>query len=315
VDNAILCDNLVIVSVLPTDKLKSYGSPLQFDACQERSRTRNELFAIAGQLIAWQRTLTNHLQSIFGFHPLNLNQEGTKKTEKGSGDTQAEVSTAPVANTLLVEPVNVAETIDHNSAYLKKDVSKVLSQSEQWDEIASFLEGVAAAPSEIFGRSYAVDQEFSHNKSTCRDFGGDATETGNSCAIHLAEKVEYYGTIPDYIIRDLTLYILPCFYVFLGSSVLTSLLLRSNVDNHLVRLTDRATIIQNGILGLIAGSVVELFAAYFTASAQSTGSLSISGIAFLAGYNIPRLFSFLGSLSGRVFPANEQRTAPRTGTS
>jgi hypothetical protein len=300
---------------MPTDKFKVYGSPLQFDACQERWRTRNELFAIAGQLIAWQRTLTNPLQSLLGFHPLTLNQEGTEKTEKGSGDTQAEVSTATVANAPSVEPVNVPGTIDQNPAYLKRKLSGVLSQSEQWDEIAGFLESVAAAPSEIFGRSYAVDQEFSHNISTCRDFGGEATETGNSCAIRLAEKVEYYGTIPDSIISGLTLYILPCLYGFVGSSVLTLRLLRSNVDNHLVRLTDRATIIQNGILGLIAGSVVGLFAAYFTASGQSTGSLSISGIAFLAGYNIPLLFSFLDSLSGRVFPANEQRTAPRTGTS
>jgi hypothetical protein len=288
---------------------------LQFDVCQERSRTRNELFAIAGQLIAWQRTLTNPFQSILGFHPLTLNQESTEKTENGSGDTLVGVSTATVTNTPPVEPVNVPGMIDQNSARFKKNASAVLSKSEQWDEIAGFLESIAAAPSELFGRSYAVDQEFSHNKSTCRDFGGEGTEPGNLCAIRLAEKVEYYGIIPDSIISCLTLYILPCLYGFLGASVLTLRLLRSNVDHYLVRLTDRATIIQNGILGLIAGSVVGLFAAYFTAGAQSTGSLSISGIAFLAGYNIPRLFSFLDSLSGRVFPANEPRTAPRTGTS
>jgi hypothetical protein len=305
----------VIVSVLPTEKSKFNGSPLQFDACQERLRTRLQLFAIAGQLIAWQRTLTNPFQSLLGYHPSTLNQEGLEKTENASGDTQAEVSTSAVADTPLVEPANVPVTSDPKQTSFKRNVPAVLNQSEQWGEIAGLLESVAAAPAELFGRSYAVDQEFSHNISTCRDFGGEATEPGDSCAIRLAEKVEYYGIIPDSIISCLTLYILPCLYGFLGASVLTLRLLRSNVDNYLVRLTDRATIIQNGILGLIAGSVVGLFATYFTASAQSSGSLSISGIAFLAGYNIPRLFSFLDSLSGRVFPANEPRTAPRTGTS
>ncbi len=298
-DDVLHCDNLVIVSDLPTEKVKFNGSPLQFDLCQERTRTRVQLFAVAGQLIAWQRAFTNPFQSLLGFHPLTLDQ-----------DIQVEASTPNRVEAAPVRSASLTGTIDPSPAYTKN--IPVVRQSEQWNEIAGLLESIAAAPSELFGRSYAVDQEFSHNKSICSDFG--EAETGDLCAIHLAEKVEYYGTISDSIIGCLTLYILPCLYGFLGASVLSLRVLRSNVDNHLVRLTDRATIVQNGILGLVAGSVVGLFAAYYTGSAQSTGTLTVSGIAFLAGYNIPRLFSFLDSLSGRVFLGNEPRTGARTAT-
>ena len=307
------CDNFVTLSPLGPEKLGFYGSALQFDICQERSRDRTELFAIAGELIAWQRTLTNPFQSLLGLHVPIPNREDTIKPKGNNFEMQPAAATTILPNTSLTDSSDANLTFNPNAARLSQS-TLVPSQPEQWDEIASVLEDVAAAPSEIFGRSSAVAQELSNREKTCSDFG-DGAVPGDLCALNLGEKIEYFGTIPDSIISCLTLYILPCLYGFLGSSVLTMRILRHNVDHHLVRLTDRATIVQNGILGLIAGSVVGLFAAYIATSGQSTGSLSISAIAFLAGYSIPRLFGFLDGLSSTVFQANEPRAAARPGTS
>jgi hypothetical protein len=60
-------------------------------------------------------------------------------------------------------------------------------------------------------------------------------------------------------------------------------------------------IIQGGILGVIAGSVVGLFAANLTNSTQSIGSLSVPALAFLAGYNVPGLFALFDDISNRIF--------------
>jgi hypothetical protein len=60
-------------------------------------------------------------------------------------------------------------------------------------------------------------------------------------------------------------------------------------------------IILNGVLGVVAGAVIGLFAAYLTSVTQSLASLSISALAFLAGYNTVGLFAFFDNLSNRVF--------------
>ena len=209
-DNFAFCDNFVTVSPLPKEeKLAFYGSALQFDVCQERLRARYQLFAVAGQLIAWQRTLTNPFQSLLGLHQLIPSQRNGIKSENKGFDSQPVASTPVAVTTPSAKSVNEKPNINSDSAA----PTVVLNQSEQWCEIANFLENVAAAPSEIFGRSFAVAQEFS-NKKTCTEFA-DGAEPGDLCAVRLAEKVEYFGTIPDSIISCLTLYILPCMYCFL----------------------------------------------------------------------------------------------------
>ena len=169
--------------------------------------------------------------------------------------------------------------------------------------------------SQIFGKSHEVIKELSDNMLICSDFTGNRNRspsqetpdgTGQypsvhkACEIALGEIPEYYGKISDAILGCITLYILPCLYGFLGSAAATMRYLRNKVGRHLVDSTDRGTILQNGVLGIVAGAVIGLFAAYLTKPNQFEG-LSVSALALLAGYNVTGLFALLDDISNRIF--------------
>lgn len=73
------------------------------------------------------------------------------------------------------------------------------------------------------------------------------------------------------------------------------------MDQYLLNFTNRSVFIQNGIFGVIAGVVVGLFASTFISTTGTTAALSLSAIAFLAGYNVSGLFAFFDNISSRIF--------------
>jgi hypothetical protein len=154
---------------------------------------------------------------------------------------------------------------------------------------------------DVLGKSSSVSNELATDE-TCISFLG----TKSDCANRLTEIVEYYGTIPDSILGCINLYVLPCLFGFLGSATAAIKYVRRQIDNHLLNFTDRGRIIQNEVLGLVAGSVVGLFATYLTSANQAIATLSVSGIAFLAGYNIPALFRLFEDLSTRILQPSSQ---------
>jgi hypothetical protein len=153
----------------------------------------------------------------------------------------------------------------------------------------------------VLGKSSEISQELAR-PDVCMSFLG----TNYNCSERLTEITEYYGTIPDSILGCINLYVLPCVYGFLGSATAAVKYVRRQIDGHLLNFTDRGRIIQNEILGLVAGSVVGLFATYLTSATQAIATLSVSGIAFLAGYNIPALFKLFEDLSTRILQPGPQ---------
>ena len=141
--------------------------------------------------------------------------------------------------------------------------------------------------------------EFSHNSSICYNFTG-VIDKSNDCRVALTEIAEYYGRVPDSVLGCITLYMLPCLYGLLGSIAATLRYLRARVDSYEVNFTARAMILQNCILGIAAGAVVGLFSAYISKS-STIENIGVSALAFLAGYNVSGLFTFLDDLSNRVF--------------
>jgi hypothetical protein len=153
----------------------------------------------------------------------------------------------------------------------------------------------------VLGKSSDVSRELA-TPEMCVSFFG---VTEKNCAAKLSEYVEYYGTIPDSILSSINLYILPCLFAFIGSVTAGVKYVRTQIDNYCLNFTDRGRLIQNEILGLMTGSVIGLFATYLLHSEQGIETLSISAIAFLAGYNISALFNLFDSLSLRIFQANQ----------
>jgi hypothetical protein len=155
----------------------------------------------------------------------------------------------------------------------------------------------------MFPMSNNFPRELSGNARICAAYTGIPENHPNpdACATSLSEISEYYGTISDSILGCITMYILPCLYGFIGSSIATFRYMGVRVDQYLLNFTDRSVFIQNGILGIIAGVVVGLFASALIPTTGTTAALSLSAIAFLAGYNVSGLFAFFDNISTRIF--------------
>ena len=213
------------------------------------------------ELLSWQRVLTNPIELLF---PLS-------------------VPIAPKA--LDIKPI-----VDQHSDFAALEPIS--------DRALELIDDFISAPTDVFGRTDAVPRELANNQDLCESFGAGE---GSNCAKILSEISQYYGTIPENILSCLTLYILPCLYGFLGAAVAIFKYMRQQVDNYVLSFTTRGRLIQTQILGVVLGSIVGLFAAYITNANQSFGSLSVSAIAFLAGYNVPSVLMLFDDLSGRLF--------------
>jgi hypothetical protein len=145
------------------------------------------------------------------------------------------------------------------------------------------------------------------NPQICASYAEIPEEHPNeaACTTAIGEISEYYGTIAESILGCLTMYILPCLYGCIGSSIATLRYMREKVDRYLLNFTDRLVFTQNGIFGIIAGVVVGLFASAFVSTTGPTAALSLSAIAFLAGYNVSGLFAFFDDISKRIFQGGD----------
>ena len=101
-------------------------------------------------------------------------------------------------------------------------------------------------------------------------------------------------------VANLTQYVLPVLYGFLGAMAAAMRLLRRKVDAFLLSYTDRARLQQGAILGVLCGAVIGLFAT-FLGEMGGTGSVGTAALALLAGYNVDGVFRFLDELSDRLF--------------
>jgi hypothetical protein len=247
-----------------------YGSLDEITLCNERKTALRQLLAISDELISWQRTVTNPFPVGVSL-PLSEDLPKTIPDQRGG-------------------PTQIAST-NADRDFMQNTVDYVLSMPGLL--FGHFFGGV-------LGKSSEVSSELA-TREMCVSFFG----TENKCAGKLGEFVEYYGTIPDSILSSINLYILPCLFAFIGSVTAGVKYVRTQIDSYCLSFTDRGRLIQNEILGLMAGSVIGLFATYLLHSEQGLETLGISAMAFLAGYNIPALFNLFDNLSLRLLQGNQ----------
>lgn len=248
-----------------------FGSVEQIAICRDRARTLTQLFAIGEEVISWQRLLTNPVDVLF------------PSWVQAAGSQSEPVRFRPVHNT-------------------EDDFANLVEASKPF---LTFLEEIASAPADVFGVAKSVPRELAKNPTVCEGFA-----PGPNCARRLGELSEYYGTIPENILGCLTLYVLPCLYGYLGAVTGIFKMLKVQVEDNTLSFTTRGRVIQTQILGIMFGSIVGLFSAYVTGASHSLATLSVSAIAFLAGYNIASVLAFLDGLSDRVFRAAAGSPAP-----
>ena len=154
---------------------------------------------------------------------------------------------------------------------------------------------------------HSVPDELGSSRQICSAYAGipENNFKRKECTKRLIEISEYYGTTADLILGCITMYILPVLYGFVGSSVASIRYIRTRVDQYLLSFTDRSVFIQNGIFGVIAGVVVGLFASALINTTGTTAALSLSAVAFLAGYNVSGLFAFFDNISTRIFQGTD----------
>jgi hypothetical protein len=247
-----------------------YGSLDEITLCNERRTVLRQLLAISDELISWQRTVTNPL-------PVLVSQSTSEKLPERASSQRAGPTQITSANADVV--------------ITKSAVKYILSVPGLL--LNHFFGGV-------LGKSPSVTNELA-TPEICVSFFG----TTERCDSKLSEYVEYYGTIPDSILSAINLYILPCLFAFIGSVTAGVKYIRLQIDSYCLNFTDRGRLIQNEILGLMAGSVIGLFATYLLHSEQGIETLGISGMAFLAGYNIPALFNLFDNLSIRLLQGSQ----------
>lgn len=222
---------------------------------------------------------------------------------KSLPDFQKAPSFGPISNNVFFK-YGSYEAIDV-CRQRKRVLAQLFALGEQllaWQRVVTgpwhFGIGSTDMDGKIFGKNDKLTKEFANNPFICFGFTG-GTDPGK-CQIALTELIEYYGRIPDSILGCITLYILPCLYALLGSMAATMRYLRLRVDTYQINFTDRGRILQNVVLGIIAGAIVGLFSAYLSKS-SAVENIGVSAIACLAGYNVSALFRFLDDISDRIF--------------
>jgi hypothetical protein len=189
------------------------------------------------------------------------------------------------------------EVID-NCRMQRRTLTQLFAIGEQlisWQEVVTRF----SAFSGLFGIAGRTIRELEGNNSLCSDFTGTRNDPKH-CGEELKEIAEYYGRVPDAILGCITLYILPCLYGFIGAAAATMRYLRTKADSYLLNFTDRGTILQNVILGIVAGAVIGLFFTYIMKSSSIEG-IGVSALGFLAGYNVTGLFALFDDISNRIF--------------
>jgi hypothetical protein len=197
----------------------------------------------------------------------------------------------------------------------KRVLAQLFALGEQllaWQRVVTgpwhFANGSTDMGGKIFGKNDKVTKEFANNPLIC--FGFTGSSVPGRCRIALTELIEYYGRIPDSILGCITLCVLPCLYALLGSIAATMRYLRIRVDAYQINFTDRGRILQNVVLGIIAGAIVGPFSAYLSKSG-AVENIGVSAIACLAGYNVSALSassmtSRIGSLASLPLPRNRR---------
>jgi hypothetical protein len=259
-----------------------------------------QLLAVGEQLISWQRTITD---PIIEPHPFP-NIENAKASDH---DAPIIVASAAPQGDLLRRNEGIASTDNQWNDIVESFSNRFANYIHELKAIIISLSlwfnlHLVRFVGSVLGKSLAVSDELAGRPDVCISFFG----TSDQCSARLTETTEYYGTIPDSILGCINLYVLPCLYGFLGSAIAAIKYVGRQIDGHLLSFTDRGRIIQNEILGLMAGSIVGLFATYLTTGNQTIATLSVSAIAFLAGYNIPALFRLFEDLSTRVLVPSSQ---------
>lgn len=111
--------------------------------------------------------------------------------------------------------------------------------------------------------------------------------------------------------------ILPCLYALIGAAAATLLHLGRQTDRSLLSYTDRGRIKYNLLLGLTFGAIIALVAGYLPSPTDvsagpqpALAGLGLSALAFLAGYNVNAMLTFLDSLSRRIFNVSDEQAPP-----
>jgi hypothetical protein len=105
-------------------------------------------------------------------------------------------------------------------------------------------------------------------------------------------------------------HILPCLYAMLGALAAMFRRLTSRLAEETISVADFGEMRMTLILGVLAGAVIGLFSGYLgQGTDSSTHTLTVAGLALLAGYGVDRLFGLFDAASSRIFGGGDG-TAP-----
>jgi len=139
---------------------------------------------------------------------------------------------------------------------------------------------------------------------------------GHECPTQASQSADSYAQATDKLAVISNIW-LPMAYGFVGTIVAALRTIYLKISASTLAPWDAELIWPRVFLGVIAGGCVGLFFSSGTTSvegAASIGPLSLSAIAFLAGYAVEGLFSMLDQLVQRVFRLNaETPSAPSSG--
>jgi hypothetical protein len=104
-------------------------------------------------------------------------------------------------------------------------------------------------------------------------------------------------------------HVLPCLYAMLGALASMFRRLTRRLAEETISVADFGEMRMTLILGVLAGAVIGLFSGYLASGPEAesaTHTLTVAGLALLAGYAVDRLFGMFDAAAARVFGGGER---------
>ena len=110
----------------------------------------------------------------------------------------------------------------------------------------------------------------------------------------------YWAVVTEVVTGGMLAHLLPCLYAMLGALASMFRRLGQRVQAEALSIADHSAMRMTLILGVLAGAIIGLFVGQVP-TGDSSSTLTLAGLAMLAGYAVDRLFNLFDGLSVRIF--------------
>jgi hypothetical protein len=136
----------------------------------------------------------------------------------------------------------------------------------------------------------------------CQPFARRADRTGAGPGVAPTTQLHFVSVGTEAFTDGLLEHVLPCLYAVLGALAAMFRRLTRRLSDETISVGDFGEMRMTLILGVLAGAVIGLFSGYLGEAADpATRTLTVAGLALLAGYAVDRLFGMFDAASARVF--------------